>query len=285
MKLSAVVPAYNEEAAIGACLDRLLAQTRPFDEIVVVDNASTDGTRGVLDSYAERNPIIRVVVEPTPGIYHARRAGFDAATGDVLARTDADTLVCPTWAAAIESHFAGPRGEQFSAVTGPGLFGEAPPFDPIRKLAERGKLFKEGGETQGLVGPNMVMASKVWDDIRDELIDDDEIWEDLDVSLTLAGLGHRIWFDPGLVVESSPRQVRHSAWKNRSYLLGGLKTAVRRGDNKLRWALRMDLPFRFVLYSILWLTHRPWDSATQTWRPHRLFTPLERERPLITNGR
>ena len=43
MKLSAIVPAYNEEKTIGGCLDSLLDQTRPFDETVVVDNASTDG--------------------------------------------------------------------------------------------------------------------------------------------------------------------------------------------------------------------------------------------------
>ncbi|MCD2146750.1 glycosyltransferase [Gordonia paraffinivorans] len=285
MKLSAVVPAYNEESAVGRCIESLLNQTRPFDEIIIVDNASTDSTAAVVSSYAARNPSIRLVSESVPGIYHARRAGFDAATGDVLARTDADSVVSPRWAEAIEAHFAGPRGSEYQALTGPGQFGESPPFDPLRKLESRSKLFEKGGEGLKLIGPNMVMSVNAWRDIRDDLIDDNAIFEDADVSLRLLETGHRIWFSPDVAIEQSPRQLRHSPWENRQYLLGGYRLARLRGDRKLLLLSLLDLPFRFVLYTIWWLTYRPWDPETSTWRPHRLFIRLDREHPLISDSR
>ena len=74
MRLSFVIPAYNEERYLGGCLESILEQTRdlPDTEIVVVNNASTDGTRDVALSY----PRVRLVDEPRKGLTYARQAGF-----------------------------------------------------------------------------------------------------------------------------------------------------------------------------------------------------------------
>lgn len=56
MKLSVVVPAHDEERELAACLDHLLAQSLPIDEIIVVDNDSNDRTGEVAGEYARRFP-------------------------------------------------------------------------------------------------------------------------------------------------------------------------------------------------------------------------------------
>jgi glycosyltransferase involved in cell wall biosynthesis len=106
MRLSFVVPAYNEEAYLPACLESILAQTRSLPagqaEIIVVNNASTDRTREV----ALRFPGVTLVDEPRKGLTFARQAGFAAATGSLIANVDADSRLTPGWVAQVLSTFA-----------------------------------------------------------------------------------------------------------------------------------------------------------------------------------
>jgi len=96
MLLSFVVPAYNEEAYLGACLESILEQTRGLQhltEIIVVNNASTDRTREVALSY----PGVRLVDESRKGLPFARQAGFLASTGALIANVDSDSRLTPGW--------------------------------------------------------------------------------------------------------------------------------------------------------------------------------------------
>ena len=91
--MSVIVPARNEEACLGACLESLAAQTRVSFEIIVVDDGSTDRTREIAKSFAG----VRVV-EPAPlppgwiGKNNALVAGAKEARGEWLLFTDADTV-------------------------------------------------------------------------------------------------------------------------------------------------------------------------------------------------
>jgi glycosyltransferase involved in cell wall biosynthesis len=111
-----IVCAYNEARFLPACLHSLLAQTRPPDEIIVVNNASTDGTGALARAF----PGIRVVDEPTKGLVVARETGRQHATADVIAYVDADCRAPLQWLERLERRFAG--ADRLVAVTGPYRF-------------------------------------------------------------------------------------------------------------------------------------------------------------------
>ena len=87
IKISAVIPAYNSAAHIQRALDSVLTQTRPADEIIVVDDGSTDGTAEIVRSYGDK---VRLIEQANSGASAARNAGILAATGDWIALLDAD---------------------------------------------------------------------------------------------------------------------------------------------------------------------------------------------------
>ncbi len=116
LTISVIVCAHNEARYLSACLYSLLAQTRVADEILVVNNASTDGTRAV----AQAVPGVRVVDEPSKGLVGARETGRLAATGQVLAFVDADCRPPLTWLSRVERHFE--EDPHLQALSGPYRF-------------------------------------------------------------------------------------------------------------------------------------------------------------------
>jgi glycosyltransferase involved in cell wall biosynthesis len=114
--ISVIVCAFNEDRFVGPCLHALLAQTRPADEIILVDNASTDRTADV----AAAIPGVRVVHEPRKGLVRAREAGRRAATGDILAYLDADCRAPIVWLERLARRFD--AASRPIAVTGPYRF-------------------------------------------------------------------------------------------------------------------------------------------------------------------
>jgi glycosyltransferase involved in cell wall biosynthesis len=121
MRVSFVVPAYNEEAYLERCLRSILAQTehapQNFD-IIVVNNASTDRTRSIAASF----PRVRVVDEPRKGLTYARQAGFDASTGDYIANVDADSVLTPGWVDEVIRNFT--EQPRLAAISGPVVYYE-----------------------------------------------------------------------------------------------------------------------------------------------------------------
>jgi len=93
--LTLVVPVYNVAAYLPACLDSIAAQTRQPDEIVAVDDGSTDACPDILATYAARLPQMRVVRQPNGGLSAARNTGLEHARGDWLAFLDSDDRLAP----------------------------------------------------------------------------------------------------------------------------------------------------------------------------------------------
>ena len=92
MRLSVVIPVYNRAHSIAPALESVLAQTRPADEVIVVDDGSTDDLKTALAPYMDR---IRLIRQDNGGAARARNAGAAAATGDWLTFQDSDDLWSP----------------------------------------------------------------------------------------------------------------------------------------------------------------------------------------------
>jgi glycosyltransferase involved in cell wall biosynthesis len=116
LTISVIVCAFNEERSLPGCLYSVLAQTHPPDQIIVVNNASTDETRAV----ALQVPGVTVVDEPRKGLVVAREAGRRAATGQILVFLDADCRAPLMWLASIGCAFE--AHAEAVALTGPYRF-------------------------------------------------------------------------------------------------------------------------------------------------------------------
>ncbi len=130
--LSFVVPAYNEENYLPACLESILAQTRGREhlvEIVVVNNASTDRTTEV----ALRYPGVQVVDEPRKGLTFARQAGFLNTSGALIANVDADSRLTPGWVDRVLAAFE--NDSQLVTFSGPYIYYD---LTPMQKIGVRG---------------------------------------------------------------------------------------------------------------------------------------------------
>ena len=93
LTISLIIPAHNEEKFIGICLESIKRWGAKFDEIIVVDNASTDRTCEVAEKFSD----VRVVYEERKGMTRARQRGFDESKSDLIAYTDADTMMPAGW--------------------------------------------------------------------------------------------------------------------------------------------------------------------------------------------
>jgi glycosyltransferase involved in cell wall biosynthesis len=90
MKLSVIIPVYNEELSLEACIESLGAQTHPDFEIIVVDDGSTDETLVILKNLEKTLPNFKFVKQFHRGAGAARNLGAKNAKGDVLVFVDAD---------------------------------------------------------------------------------------------------------------------------------------------------------------------------------------------------
>lgn len=89
--VSVIIPAYNRAHLLGRAIDSVLAQTYPHLEIIIVDDASIDHTKELVDSYQARDNRIRYLVhERNKGPSAARNTGLAAATGNFIAFLDSD---------------------------------------------------------------------------------------------------------------------------------------------------------------------------------------------------
>ena len=142
LKISVIVCAHNEARYLAGCLYSLLAQTRLPDEILVVNNASSDSTAAV----AEQVPSVRVVDEPRKGLVVARETGRRHAAGDVLVYLDADCRAPLTWLQRIEARLE--RDPDLLGLSGPYRFYD---WDWWGRLLIRSYDYSLAPATQGLV--------------------------------------------------------------------------------------------------------------------------------------
>lgn len=123
---SIIVPVYNGERTIGACLDSLVKQDYPSDlyEILIVDNNSTDKTRDIIQEY----PVTLLHERAIQTSYAARNKGISTARGEIVAFTDADCIAAPDWLRELVT--------PFKEVTVGGVGGQVLDSDPQNEVEQ-----------------------------------------------------------------------------------------------------------------------------------------------------
>jgi glycosyltransferase involved in cell wall biosynthesis len=137
--ISVIVPAHDEEAFIGKCLDSLSQQTldKKFFEVIVIDNASKDGTTKIARKYG-----VKVIEEKEKSVVLARQKGVNAASGEIIVSADADTVYPPNWLKKIKADFD--KNRELIAVVGWIYYTKTPIiFNLFNALNQEVNLFLE----------------------------------------------------------------------------------------------------------------------------------------------
>ena len=221
--VSIVIPAYNEQDTIKACVVAALDQTVPAVEIIVVDNKSTDGTAAVVralqTAYPEA-PIVYMKQDAEQGLIPTRNFGLDRAQGEVIGRIDADSVLEPNWVEEVQKAFADP---QVAACTGPVIYYDMPlrRFGHIADDALRRALIRIASEYHLLFGSNMAIRATAWQQVRTEVCLDpeDELHEDVDLSIHLHQHKLKIAYSSEMVTGMSARRIDDSPREYYSYVM------------------------------------------------------------------
>jgi glycosyltransferase involved in cell wall biosynthesis len=116
--VTAVIPVYNKEHYVGRAIRSVLDQTRPVDEIIIVDDGSTDGSRGVIESFRDRRIRVLKPAASPGGPSRARNRAIHAATSTWVAFLDADDMWHSHFMAEIEAILAHDPDQTGCAFTG-----------------------------------------------------------------------------------------------------------------------------------------------------------------------
>lgn len=228
LALSVVIPVYNEEKYIKKCLDALLASLKPRDEVIIVNNNSTDKTAQVVKKYGRK---VRLLNEKKQGQVFAQRKGFMAAKNSYVARIDADSIVEPNWRDVIATSFKDPSVD---AISGPGTSYDVF-FKKLSYLTIKYWLFKSNRLIAGFYpmwGSNFVVRRQALHDALPLTTPRPDIWEDIDLAVQLWALDKKIQYVDNLNVTFSNRNgvnqtpataIRYQLRAPKTYYISGLR--------------------------------------------------------------
>ncbi|MCI0565846.1 glycosyltransferase family 2 protein [bacterium] len=256
MKISILIPCHNEERSIAACVNSCLNQTRPPDEIIVVDDGSTDNSPAILASYGDRIRVIRVD-KATGNKSHAQEVGLKHVNGDVFIATDGDTVLSRNFVKYIEEDFRKPgvaavagyvRSRRHNWLTACRAF-EYAVGQNLHKLAQNYLNFI-------FVIPGAAGAFRTKHFLRHIRFEHDTLTEDLDFTYRLHKKELRIFYDRRAVVFTQD-PITLSAYINqvRRWFGGGWQCLLKHHDlavQKPSVALELSLIYmEGVIFSIL----------------------------------
>lgn len=220
--VSVVIPVKDDSVVLARCLAALQVQTRLPDEIIVVDNGSSDDSVRTAEAAGAT-----VISCPEPGIPAASSRGYDFATGDLIFRLDADCVPPASWIENGLRFFE--RRPDVAALTGPARFIDGPavlraPLASVYLFAYTVMTTPALGH-RPLFGSNLAMRREVWESVRGSVHrDDPELHDDLDLSFHI-GERHRVRYLKAEGMGMSMRPFRSaSSFRRRTYR--GFRTVV-----------------------------------------------------------
>jgi glycosyltransferase involved in cell wall biosynthesis len=262
-RTSVIIPVYNEHDYLERCLRALEAQTIPLDEIIVVDNNSSDDS---IEKAKMQYPNAHFLFEKRQGIVYARDTGFAYATGDILVKIDADTLVFPDWHEQIQAAFSdgkimGWSGaiknteiQKFMQGIGSWVFNFFT-FD-VNRLISGGPM---------LLGCNMAIRKTAWEKISPRLSRRNDIWEDLDIACEMHTQKLPIYVSRKSSVTISARSANTNIARFSKRLYGQSRVYLIRGKYISYTTSLLLIPGEVIAWMLLAplsaagkkLTHRP----------------------------
>lgn len=195
-RVSVIVPVYNGERTIGECVQSIFALSFPRNdvELLLIDNASSDGTSTILDGYRDR-AIVLYEVERGPAA--ARNRGLRNATGDIVAFTDADCVVHRDWL----GHLIEPLRDHAVGIAGGTILARRP-SNAIAEFGERihdHRMAIEYDSPPYAITMNWASRRSVFDEVG--LFDEELLrCEDCDLAYRVVAAGYRIVHEPAAVV-------------------------------------------------------------------------------------
>lgn len=232
LTLSLIIPAYNEQDHIAACLDLISQQTVMPDEVILVNNNSTDKTANVAANYK----YVTVLNEKVKGITAARNSGFNKSSGSIIGRIDADTHLSPDWVEKVLDFYSQAENGNKS-LTGGGWFYNirAKKLNSWLFYLIAGRLNKFIIGHDILWGSNMALTRKQWNHVAASTCDRTDIHEDIDLAIHLNVANYKIYYMKDLMVGAKMRRI----YDDRSALL----------EHMERW----PRTFRTHGYKLWWL--------------------------------
>jgi glycosyltransferase involved in cell wall biosynthesis len=266
LRVSLVIPVYNEESYLALCLQAIAQQTvRPF-EVIVVDNNSTDNTVAIARQFS----FVRLLREPRQGVVYAREHGFNAARGEIVGRIDGDTILDPSWIEKTQEVFSDPT---VSVATGKVRYHElslarlANAID----LAARRYLAWRLGRNVATQGANMALRRSTWDHIRGDMCHRRGMHEDYDIAIHATKSGCRVVFDERMVASLGYRLADTDYRQFREYCYIGPRTYFQHGlksGREMYPVVWLALP----CYLPLKLLRSGYDGQLDRFSLKRLFT-------------
>jgi glycosyltransferase involved in cell wall biosynthesis len=234
MKISFVIPAYNEEKNIGECVRSIHKSMNGIHEeyeIIVVDNNCTDRTKQIAEHAGAR-----VVAEKRKGIVWARSAGLTASTGELIANIDADNRLPRQWAGWALGYFA--NDSDLRALSGPLYYYDASRwvkfwstlFYLVGYAADQ--LIGIFGSSSMLQGGNYIVTRDAMNKIGGYDTTIEFYGEDVDIGRRIAKIGKVLWTFK-LPINSSGRRMEAE---------GVLTMAFKYGLNYI-WTTLLHRPF------------------------------------------
>lgn len=248
MKISILIPAHNEEKSIKDCVQSCLNQKRKFDQIVIVNDKSSDKTLELLKEFKENITIINLT-ERTGNKSGAQEKGMKYVNGDIVVTTDADTLLDNKFAEVIEREFS--EDENLSAVCGYVQSLKHNIFTSLRELeyvlSQDIHKYAQSAINSIFVLPGCASAYKREDFNKYLIFEHDTLTEDLDFTYKLHTNGKRIKFVRDAIVYTQDPSDFYS-------LLNQLRRWYAGNWQNLRkhWK-SVKNPIRILEYSILYI--------------------------------
>lgn len=244
-KVSIIVITYNAGDDLKECLDSLEKQDYYEKEIIVVNDASTDGTQEFLQHFKKQTQvaIITVTNEQNLGVAGSRNVGIGLASGDIITFTDSDCVADRKWVSELVRIY---NQKNVTAVGGRILDGRV---DNVWKNSSRGLNYVSASEgyVSYIQGCNMSFDS----DILRQYYFDDEIkygYEETLLCDYLVAAGYRIYYNPEAIVQHKHKADLRSLLRQK-YLRGVSSIWYRKKQNKF-FMLKRHLVFLIAVLLI-----------------------------------